>query len=289
MAKSKQVLLLGADGMLGRAWEVFLQKQGVSFDAVARRRSGSAQLDITDASAVGARLAQRYSWVINCVAYTAVDAAEQHENDAFEVNCAAVDNLARAAAVVGSRVVHYSTDYVFSGTADTPYSVDAPIAPINAYGRSKAGGELALFRAGGKPLLIRTSWVYGPWGSNFVLTMKRLLREKPVLSVVNDQRGRPTSIFSLVTGTWGLMQNEASGAYHLTDGGECTWYDLTHEIQKILGTGCDIKPCSSAEFPRPAKRPAYSVLDLSRTEALLGPLPGWHGPLQHVLSMADDA
>ncbi len=284
MANSKQVLLVGADGMLGRAWERFLEREGVAFDAVARRRVDDAQLDVTDAAAVGTRLARRYDWVINCVAYTAVDAAEQHESDAFKVNCEAVENLARAAAVVGSRLVHYSTDYVFSGNAESPYPVDAPIAPINAYGRSKAGGEVALFRAGGKPLLVRTSWVYGPWGSNFVLTMKRLLNEKPSLSVVNDQRGRPTSIFSLVASTWALMQNDASGAYHLTDGGECTWYDLTVAIQDILGTRCDIKPCSSAEFPRPAKRPAYSVLDLSRAEALIGPLPNWRTSLEQVLA-----
>lgn len=286
MENSKQVLLLGADGMLGRAWEGFLEKQAVSFDAVARRRTGDQQLDITDKAAVTARFARKYEWVVNCAAYTAVDAAEQHENDAFAINCDAVGNLAEAAASVGSRLVHYSTDYVFSGDADQPYPVDAPIAPINAYGRSKAGGEVALFRAGGKPLLVRTSWVYGPWGSNFVMTMKRLLGDKESLPVVNDQRGRPTSIFSLVAGTWGLMQKQASGAFHVTDGGECTWYDLTREIQRTLGTRCAIKPCSSAEFPRPAKRPAYSVLDLSRTEALLGPLPVWQGPLQQVLAMS---
>lgn len=284
MADSKQVLLVGADGMLGRAWEAFLDRQGVSFDAVARRRTGDGQLDVTDAAAVASRLARKYTWVVNCVAYTAVDAAEEHEREAFEVNSDAVDNLARGAAAVGSRLVHYSTDYVFSGVADSPYPVDAPIAPINAYGRSKAGGEVALFRAGGKPLLVRTSWVYGPWGSNFVLTMKRLLNEKSTLSVVNDQRGRPTSIFSLVSGTWGLMQHEASGPYHVTDGGECTWYDFTLAIQDIIGTSCEVKPCTSADFPRPAKRPAYSVLDISRTEALLGPLPHWQGPLRDVLS-----
>jgi dTDP-4-dehydrorhamnose reductase len=286
MAKSKQVLLLGADGMLGRAWEEFLRERGVSFDAVARRRAGDEQLDITDVAGVVARLARRYSWVINCVAYTAVDAAEQHEHEALRVNSEAVDSLARAAVAVGSRLVHYSTDYVFSGTADTPYSVDAPIAPINAYGRSKAGGEAALFRAGGKPLLIRTSWVYGPWGSNFVLTMKRLLSEKTSLSVVNDQRGRPTSIFTLVAGTWRLMQAEVSGAYHLTDGGECTWYDFTAEIQKVLGTRCELKPCTSAEFPRPAQRPAYSVLDISRTESVLGALPTWQDALKDVLAVS---
>lgn len=286
MANSKQVLLVGADGMLGRAWEEFLEREGIPFDAVARRRTGEAQLDVTDAAAVGARLARKYPWVINCVAYTAVDAAEQHESEAFGVNCEAVDNLARAATAVGSRLVHYSTDYVFSGNAASPYPVDAPIAPINAYGRSKAGGEVALFRAGGKPLLVRTSWVYGPWGSNFVLTMKRLLKEKASLPVVNDQRGRPTSIFSLVAGTWGLMQNGKSGAYHLTDGGECTWYDFTVAIQNVLGTRCEIKPCTSDEFPRPAKRPAYSVLDLSRTEQVLGPLPHWQGPLEQVLARA---
>lgn len=286
MANSKQVLLLGADGMLGRAWEGFLEKQGVSFDAVARRRSGDQQLDVTDKAAVLARFAQQYEWIVNCTAYTAVDAAEQHEDDAFAINCDAVGTLADAAAAVGSRLVHYSTDYVFSGDASEPYPVDAPIAPINAYGRSKAGGEALLFRAGGKPLLVRTSWVYGPWGNNFVLTMKRLLGEKQSLSVVDDQRGRPTSIFSLVAGTWGLMQLEATGAFHVTDGGECTWYDFTREIQNILGTCCEIKPCGSAEFPRPAQRPAYSVLDLSRAEALLGPLPTWQGPLRDVLAIS---
>lgn len=279
----KQVLLLGADGMLGRAWEEFLLKQNIQHDAVSRHRSDGHRLDISDTQAVRDWLAKGYRWVVNCAAYTAVDAAEQDEATATAINAHAVQAIALAAKEYGARLVHYSTDYVFSGEATEPYPVDAPIAPQNAYGRSKAAGEAAVFNHADRPLVIRTSWVYGPWGNNFVLTMSRLLREKPQLRVVHDQRGRPTSILALVRNTWSLMNANVEGAYHVCDGGECTWFELTCELKKRLAAPAEVLPCTTDEFPRPARRPAYSVLDLSRTEAVIGPIDSWQVNLGEVL------
>ncbi len=280
---AKDVLLLGADGMLGRAWEEFLIEREIAHDAVSRRREGRLCVDVTDHERVRDTIATGYRWVINCAAYTAVDAAEQDERTAFAVNADAVKVIALASKEYGSRVLHYSTDYVFSGDASEPYQVDAPIAPQSGYGRSKAAGEEAVRNYAGRPLLVRTSWVYGPWGNNFVLTMLRLLADKPLLRVVNDQRGRPTSILGLVRNSWALMNADVEGTYHLCDAGECTWFELTCELQKRVHAAAQVQPCTTAEFPRPAKRPAYSVLDLSLSEAAIGPILPWQQQLQEVL------
>lgn len=293
-----KILLLGADGMLGKAWERFLVARGLTHDAVARGRTEPFHLDVTDARAVDAFLARGYEWVINCTAYTAVDAAETDESTAHQINAVAVGQLGEAAARHGVRVVHYSTDYVFSGDAETPYAVEAPVAPINVYGKTKAAGEALLRASGAAHLSLRTSWVYAPWGKNFVLTMRRLMNTQPRVTVVDDQRGRPTSVFTLVDATWALMERASAGAegsesaqdvggtYHVTDGGECSWFEFAKEIRDVIGASCEVAPCSTAAFPRPARRPAYGVLDLSRTEAITA-VPDWRDALRHVLAQAD--
>ena len=273
------VLITGGAGMLGRAWRDLLAGAGVEHHA-----ADVAEIDITSEASVAAVASGPWRTVINCAAWTNVDGAEADEPAATRVNARGVERLADACLVRGALLVHYSTDYVFDGRAAAPYPIDHPRDPINAYGRGKAAGEEALERSGAEHLLIRTSWLYAPWGANFVRTIARLAREKPTLRVVNDQRGRPTSAEHLARATAALIAAGARGTHHATDGGECTWFEFASEIVRLAGSPCRVEPCTTAEFPRPAKRPTYSVLDLSATEAKIGPMPAWQGNLRDVMS-----
>jgi dTDP-4-dehydrorhamnose reductase len=276
-ATVEPMLVIGAGGMLGRAWVEHLRSLGTDFKAIGRE-----ELDVTNPAQVQA-IDNRYATLVNCSAWTDVDGAETHFEEARELNAEAVDHLAERARHIGAKLVHYSTDYVFRGDADQPYRVDEPRQPINAYGQSKAEGEQRLEQSGADYLLIRTSWLYAPWGKNFVTTMARLMGERDRLRVVNDQNGRPTSAQHLAAATWQLLGQHASGTWHVTDGGQCSWFDLGGAIAEQLEVEADVEPCGSDEFPRPAKRPGYSVLDIDRTEAAIGPMPDWRENLQHVL------
>jgi dTDP-4-dehydrorhamnose reductase len=272
------VLLISPDGMLGRAVATLLHARGVPFEGVSYPA-----FDLCSAGSVEAALAPRFRTVINCSAFTDVDGAETREAEADAVNADGVRKLAERCRATGAVLLHFSTDYVFDGTASTPYSVTAALHPQTAYGRSKAKGEALLLAAGCEYLLVRTSWLYAPWGKNFVDTMARLVRERPVVRVVNDQRGRPTSAEYLAARSLALLEHNARGTFHVTDGGECTWFEFTKAIAAGSGGSAQIEPCTSAEFARPAPRPAYSVLDLSATEALLGPSRAWQDNLADVL------
>ena len=274
------VLLIGDRGMLGQAIARELTHRGIPFDAASRP-----ELDITDEQAVERHVQPRHRTVINCAAWTDVDAAEDNFEAAESVNAAGPALLAERCRHTGAKLVHYSTDYVFNGHADTPWSTAAPIDPVNAYGRTKAEGERAIVAAGCDSLILRTSWLYAPWGKNFVLTMVKLMGERDELTVVDDQRGRPTSVLHLARMTLDLLDQEAAGILHATDGGECTWFGFADCIRECVGSACDVKPCTSDAFPRSAKRPAYSVLDLTPTEAYIGPRPHWHECLDEVLEM----
>lgn len=263
-------VLIGAGGMLGRAFDELLRGRGDELRTYTR-----AQLDLLDARAVWDAAAQG-DVVVNCAAFTDVDAAEESEELATRINGEAVGTLATACAAHGSVLLHYSTDYVFDGLAQAPYGVDHAHAPQNAYGRSKAAGERAIAAAGCAHLLVRTSWVYAPWGKNFVTTMAELTRTRGRLQVVDDQHGRPTSATHLASASLALLGTGARGTFHVADGGTCTWYTLACAVRDACGGGAAISPCNSAAFPRPASRPAYSVLDLARTEALLGKTGDWH-------------
>ena len=222
-------------------------------------------------------------WVVNCAAYTLVDAAEEHEALANEVNGYAVGRMAERCKEVGAKLLHYSTDYVFDGTATKPYRTDHPRSPVNAYGRSKALGEELLEKSGVEYLLVRGSWLYAPWGQNFVLTMRDLAKSRDSLRVVDDQRGRPTDSRRLAELSLELAEAGHLGTFHVTDGGECTWYELASLVAKIVNPDCVVEPCTSEEFPRPAPRPAYSVLDVSATEEAVGPLIPWQDRVLDVL------
>lgn len=276
---SAPILIVGERGMLGRAFRELLTRAARAYQGV-----DLPEVDAAEPRQVADLFAKPWSAVINCAAFTNVDGAETNEAAALRANAAAPRLLSQACARAGIPFLHFSTDYVFSGQASSPYPVDAPMQPLGAYGRTKAAGETAIREAGEHHLIVRTSWLYAPWANNFVRTMAKLTRDKPSLKVVSDQRGRPTSAEHLARTALALLDRNASGTFHVTDGGECSWYDFTVAIATNLGRTCSIAPCTTAEFPRPAPRPAYSVLDLSKTEALLGPMPDWHDNLTSVLA-----
>jgi dTDP-4-dehydrorhamnose reductase len=281
-------LVLGAGGMLGRDLLTALGGE----DAAGRTR---AEVDITDQAAVGAAVAAAGpDVVVNCAAWTAVDDAESSEDEALAVNGTGAANVAAACAADGVRLVHISTDYVFAGDAARPYAEDDPTGPLTAYGRTKLAGEQAvralLPEAG---YVLRTAWLYGAHGPNFVSTMIRLERERPSVNVVTDQRGQPTWTADVATKIVELGAAQApAGTYHATSSGEATWFDLAREIFGLLGADPGrVRPTSTSEFPRPAPRPGYSVLGhggwaraglepigdwrLSLRRALPSLLPGW--------------
>ncbi len=272
------LVILGKKGMLGRAFAALLEREQLPFTA-----TDLPEFDFVDRESIARTIGPDVRTVINCAAFTDVDGAEQREPEANEINGAGVGELARRCAETGATLVHYSTDYVFEGTSDHPYRVDHPRAPLNAYGRSKALGEVLLEESGARYLLIRTSWLYAPWGKNFVLTMRDLTRTQPALKVVRDQLGRPTSAEYLAERSLQLLQKGQQGTFHVTDGGACTWAEFAQHIKQLVGGTATIVPCTTAEFPRPARRPAYSVLDLSETERVLGPSRPWQENLADVV------
>lgn len=276
------IVLLGGSGMLGRAFREVLTERGVAHDALGRER-----VDLGKPASVAAGIPDGTRTVINCAAWTDVDGAEQQEELATRINGESVGSLAERCRELGAVLVHFSTDYVFDGNARAPYAVDHAIAPLNAYGRSKAVGERLVRAAGGEHLVLRTSWLYAPWSKNFVRTMLRLGAERPSIRVVDDQVGRPTSAESLARLSLGLLERGARGTLHVTDGGQCSWFELARETLRLAGSPCVVEPCSSSEYPRPAKRPAYSVLDLAATVAYVGEPPAWQENLRSVVARAE--
>ena len=273
------LLVCGAGGMLGRAWLELCAARGLE-----ARGADLPGFDLADEASIARHVTGDLRAVVNCAAYTDVDGAETHEALATAINGEGVARLVARCAAVGVPLTPSSTDYLFDGRASAPYPTDGPAAPLNAYGRSKRGGEEALLASPGPHLLIRTSWLYAPYGKNFVLTIAKLASEREELRVVDDQRGRPTSAEHLARLSLALLERGERGVFHGTDGGECTWFELAREIAARVAPACRVVPCTSAEFPRPAPRPSYSVLDLSRTEAALGPIPGWRDNLADVLA-----
>ncbi len=264
---SNRVIITGAGGQLG--WE--LQRLApVPDECLALARS---ELDIADAEAVDALLArERPTLVINAAAYTAVDRAESEPDLAMSVNADGPGNLAAACGRYGARLFHVSTDFVFDGTSSMPYAPGDATAPLGEYGRSKLAGEQRVLQALPDALIVRTGWVYSASGANFVKTMLRLMDERDSLSVVVDQVGTPTWARGLAQLLWRVTEGEgASGVYHWSDSGVCSWYDFAVAIAEE-GLACGlltrlprIQPIPGSEYPTPARRPAFSVLDKSST------------------------
>ncbi|MEV5692592.1 dTDP-4-dehydrorhamnose reductase [Micromonospora globbae] len=282
-----RLLVTGAGGMLGRDLLAVLRARGdLSVTAATR-----AELDVTDPEAVRAAVAG-HDLVVNAAAWTDVDGAETQEAAATAVNGDAVAHLAGACAAAGARMIHVSTDYVFRGDAAEPYPEDAVPSPVNAYGRSKLAGEVAVTRLlpdGGH--IVRTAWLYGEHGPNFVATILRLAGEREWLDVVDDQRGQPTWSYALAERLVALADavlagRAAPGVYHGTASGETTWYGLARAVFTLRGLDPDrIRPTTSDRFRRPAPRPAYSVLAHERWAAAgLPPMGDWESALARALA-----
>jgi dTDP-4-dehydrorhamnose reductase len=265
--------------MLGHAFELLLRSRALPFDGVSWPA-----FDLTKPDSVEPHMHAGLRTIVNCSAFTDVDGAETRENEATAINGGGVGLLAAHARRLGALLVHFSTDYVFDGHAASPYPVDHPISPVNAYGRSKAAGEKAILDSGCQHLIVRTSWLYAPWAKNFVLTMLGLGRANASIRVVSDQVGRPTSAQYLAERTLALARHGARGIFHVTDGGSCSWHELASAVIEQSASACRVDPCTSAEFVRPARRPAYSILDLSKTEVLLGASRSWRDNVAAVLA-----
>jgi len=271
-----KIIITGAKGMLGQA----LARAFNEYNLFLYDRD---ELDITDLSAVRRKLSDiQPDVVINAAAYAAVDECENQRELALKVNGEGPGNLAQACKQIGAILVHYSTDYIFNGLKEDGYSEDyAEIQPINIYGESKALGEKLIKDNSQKYYILRTAWLYGTGGNNFVDTMLKLGREKPELKVVDDQHGSPTYTLDLAARTKQILTELKPdyGTYHCTNAGDCTWYEFTQEIFRQEKITTKLLPCTSAEFPRPAIRPQWSILLNTKLPAMRD----WRQALQDYL------
>lgn len=295
------IWLIGANGMLGT--EVSRQLSEKKIDFV----SSDNDVDITDFSALESfaekvqNSGKKLSFIVNCAAYTAVDNAEEDEEKARKINAEGPKNIARLAKKIGAVLIHISTDYVFDGNGIKgedgnvrPYTEDDPVAPIGAYGRTKAEGEKLLSSETDSFYILRTAWLYGWAGKNFVYTMIRAMNTHESVKVVSDQRGTPTFCGTLAGVILRIIEADSQGnkipygTYHVTDEGETTWFDFTKEIQKQAAGlkiapnvgNCTVNPCSTKDYPTKATRPAYSVLSKTKIQNALGiKLPEWQESL----------
>lgn len=273
-----KILIVGYKGQLGTEL-IKILKKGCSelgeipavFDCAEVQPVGIDGLDITDAQAVEEYLAQaRPDVVVNCAAFTNVDGCETQEEAAYLVNAVGPGNLARSCEGIGAKLVHISTDYVFDGSGSRPYTEEDMPSPVSAYGRTKLAGERFVQENCGKYFIIRTAWLYGYTGKNFVRTMLKLGRERGAVTVVNDQLGSPTHANDLAHHILKLAATEKYGVYHCTGKGECTWYEFAKEIMAQGKVEATVSPCTSEQFPTPTKRPAYSVLSHEKLDAAVG-------------------
>lgn len=284
----KRIAITGANGQLG---QTLLRSELAELHTLLPL--GRKELDITDQASVAATLdSLKPDVIINAAAYTAVDAAETHAAEAYAINEQGVKHLARWAKGKPVHLIHVSTDFVFAGERNRPWQVDDPVSPISVYGQSKLAGEKMLTTLlPGKATIVRTAWLYSPYNTNFVKTMLRLMKERDVLHVVDDQVGTPCSTASLVGCLQAIVQrNKPGGVYHWTDAGVASWYDFAVAIQEealalsLLDRAIPVNPIPTAKYPTPAKRPAYSVLDKSRALVELKcPQVHWREALRDVL------
>ncbi len=266
-----KTLIFGSGGQVGQAL------QALAPDHAAITAVDLAALDLTDTRAIGPLIeASSPALIINASGYTAVDKAESERDLAYAINANAPGAMAAAAASVGARFIHISTDFVFDGVAHLPYPPEAATNPLSVYGASKAAGEDAVATSGANALTVRTAWVYSAGGANFVETMLRLMATRDAINVVADQIGTPTHADSLARALWALAANDRTGIMHFTDAGIASWYDFAvaiHDLGRaagLLDTDVAITPIATSAYPTPAARPAYSVLDKAATWELLG-------------------
>lgn len=265
-----KVLITGANGLLGTPTAALFRAQ----PHVAVSALGRAELDITDEAAVRRHFAEfRPDLVINCAAFTKVDACEEQHELADRVNGHGAGIIAAAASENGARLIHISTDYVFDGRSTRPYTEDEPTGSAEelcAYGRSKLLGEQLVRERHPSPMIVRTAWVYGEHGPCFPKTMVRLAQERPLLRIVSDQSGSPTYAKDLAWALLMLAMQPENGIFHVTNGEQCTWYEFACEIVRLSGYSVRVEPIRTEEYPLPARRPAYSVLENRRFSTITG-------------------
>jgi dTDP-4-dehydrorhamnose reductase len=277
-----KVLITGVHGQLGRALAKTCTTRNIAFEG-----RDIDTLDISDSSAVTEWIeSSKATDVINCAAYTAVDDCEGDEETALSVNGIAVGHLADACNAIGARLIQISTDYVFSGQADRPYLEDDPVSPVSAYGRTKLRGE-ELAVGALRHLVVRTAWLYGHGGRNFVEAIRGQIQNGATrLTVVADQHGSPTFCDDLAGAVLDLMDADARGVVHAVNSGTTTWHGFAVAIATFLNSDVGVEPVSTADVPRPASRPAFSVLDTSRFASILGrSMPSWEDALRRYLEV----
>ena len=294
------ILITGANGQLGREMRLLAQESTdhyVFTDVTEAEGLETTFLDITDRQSVSQMVRERgIEVIVNCAAYTNVDAAETNEELAEQLNAVAPGNLALAMKEAGGLLVHISTDYVFGKEPyNTPCREDRTGTPTGAYGRTKLHGEERIIQSGCQHIILRTAWLYSEYGKNFVRTMLSLTASRPVLKVVFDQVGTPTYALDLARAITAIIAQyarrqhtpwEKTGIYHYSNEGVCSWFDFTRMIAEYAGhKDCDIQPCRSSEFPSPVRRPAYSVLDKTKVKQTFGlRIPYWTDSLKACLS-----
>ncbi len=284
-----KLLVTGALGQLGNEMRNILECKMPGLTTY----TDIAELDLTDDNAVEKFVsAGEFTHIINCAAYTAVDKAESDQTTCYQINYDAVRNLATAASKSGAKVIHISTDYVFDGTAHRPYRESDKVNPMSHYGTSKRKGEMVLLSLCPEAIIIRTAWLYSPYGNNFVKTMRRLGKERDELRVVCDQIGTPTYASDLAEAIVAILQSRqwVPGIYHFSDEGACSWYDFTKSIHRMCGiTTCRVLPIATEDYPTAATRPPYSILDKTLIKKTYDiDIPHWEESLERCINRIKD-
>jgi len=282
------ILITGANGQLGN------EMRRVSINSKNRYIfTDVAELNITDKDAIRKMIdGEKISVVVNCAAYTNVDKAEDDETTADLLNNKAVKNIAEACKEIDATLIHISTDYVFQGDKNTPRKEDEQTNPMGAYGRTKLAGEESVKHSGCKYIIIRTAWLYSPFGKNFVKTMRKLTSDKDSIKVVFDQVGTPTYAGDLAAVIYKIIENNMlgkTGFYHFSNEGVCSWYDFAQEICALSGNSCDVEPCHSDEFPSKVQRPSFSVLDKTKIKETFDvKIPYWKESLEKCIKELEE-
>ena len=280
-----RVTVFGASGLLGQ--ELVHGLSGNDLSGGHMTALSSKDADLRDRARVREVIRDsRPDWILLSAAYTDVDGCESNRDRAFAVNCEGAVNVAQAAREAGSRLMFLSTDYVFDGTKGSPYETSDARKPTSVYGKSKARAEERLLEILPEVCVARTSWLFGHGGKCFPATILKLASTRPEISVVNDQRGSPTFTRDLASALVQLCRASARGIVHVTNSGNCTWYEFATEIVRMSGMPTMVKPVTTAEFPRPARRPAYSVLSAASLHAYNVHMPEWQDALRRYLGSA---
>lgn len=284
------IVVTGANGQVGQE----LRALAASYPAFEFVFTSHENMLVNDEAAVQKMFAaHRPAYCINCAAYTAVDKAESEQDIAYQVNAEGTRILAAACKSFSTRFIHISTDYVFNGQSPAPYTEEAPTDPVNLYGASKLKGEQLCLQNDPQAIIIRTAWVYSSFGKNFVKTMMKLMQDRPAINVVNDQVGAPTyaadlakCMMQIVAGDAAKKITWAPGLYHYSNQGRISWYEFAVAIKELTGSSCTVNPIPSEQYPTPAKRPAFSLLDTSKIrDTFHCTIPEWKESLKQCIQL----